>query len=145
MRLSRNHMWKSCLPKVFGGGRLAGDQVIRMESSWWDCYVLSHFSRVRLFKTPRTVTRQTPLSTGFSRQEYWSLFPRPPPGHLPNPGMEPASLPTSATCWDWCPNKEALRGSLTLVSCEDSEKPTTGSGASPGPDCKTSSFRNCGK
>ena len=37
------------------------------------------------------VTRQAPLSTGFSRQEYWSGFLWPPPGDLPNPGTEPAS------------------------------------------------------
>ena len=28
---------------------------------------------------------------GFSRQEYWSGFPLPSPGDLPNPGTEPAS------------------------------------------------------
>ena len=33
---------------------------------------------------------------GFSRQEYWSGLPCPPPGDLPNPGMEPTSL-TSPT------------------------------------------------
>ena len=33
-----------------------------------------------------------PLSMGFSRQEYWSGFPCLPSGHLPNPGIEPASL-----------------------------------------------------
>ena len=32
------------------------------------------------------------LSTGFSRQEYWSGLPCPPPGDLPNPGTEPRSL-----------------------------------------------------
>ena len=35
--------------------------------------------------------RQTPLSMGFSRQEYWSGLPFPPPGDLPNPGIEPTS------------------------------------------------------
>ena len=30
---------------------------------------------------------------GFSRQEYWSGLPFPPPGDLPGPGMEPESLP----------------------------------------------------
>ena len=39
-----------------------------------------------------TAARQTPLSMGFSRQEYWSGLPCPPPGHLPDPGMEPMSL-----------------------------------------------------
>jgi len=34
---------------------------------------------------------QTPLSTGFSRQEYWSGLPFPSPGDLPNPGLEPRS------------------------------------------------------
>ena len=32
------------------------------------------------------------LSVGFSRQEYWSALPCPPPGDLPNPGIEPMSL-----------------------------------------------------
>jgi len=27
----------------------------------------------------------------FSRQEYWSGLPCPPPGDLPNPGIEPKS------------------------------------------------------
>ena len=39
--------------------------------------------------TPWTVTRQAPLSMGFSRQEYWSGLPFPPPGDLPNPGIKP--------------------------------------------------------
>ena len=33
---------------------------------------------------------------GFSRQEYWSGFPCPPPGDLPNPGFEPAFLMSPA-------------------------------------------------
>ena len=35
---------------------------------------------------------QTPLSMGFSRQEYWGRLPFPTPGDLPNPGIEPVSL-----------------------------------------------------
>ena len=50
--------------------------------------VLSH---VWLFATPWTVACQTPLSMGFSRQEYWSRLPFPPPGDLPNPGIKPTS------------------------------------------------------
>ena len=46
---------------------------------------------VQLFATPWTVARQAPLSMGFSRQEYWSLLPCPPPGGLFNPGIEPRS------------------------------------------------------
>ena len=40
--------------------------------------------------------RQAPLSVGFSRQEYWSGLPCPPPGNLPDPGIEPRSLTTPA-------------------------------------------------
>ena len=38
-----------------------------------------------------TVACQASLSTGFSRQEYWSGLPFPSPGDLPNPGIEPGS------------------------------------------------------
>ena len=54
--------------------------------------MLSHFSHVCFFATPWTVTLQAPLSMGFTRQEYWSGLPCPPPGDLPNAGIEPASL-----------------------------------------------------
>ena len=37
------------------------------------------------------VDRQTPLSMGFSRQEYWSGMPFPCPGDPPNPGIEARS------------------------------------------------------
>ena len=40
-------------------------------------------SHVQLFATPWTVALQAPLSMGFSRQEYWSGLPFPPPGNLP--------------------------------------------------------------
>ena len=54
--------------------------------------VLSCFSHVQIFVTLWTVANQAPLSTGFSRQEYWSGLPCPPPGDLPDPGIEQASL-----------------------------------------------------
>ena len=38
-----------------------------------------------------TVAHQAPLSMRSPRQEYWSSLPCPPPGDLPNPGMEPVS------------------------------------------------------
>ena len=43
--------------------------------------VLSRFSRVQLCATLCTVAHQAPLSTGFSRQGYWSGFPFPSPSH----------------------------------------------------------------
>ena len=71
--------------------------------------MLSRFSYVQLFVTPWTVVWQAPLSMGFSRQEYWSWLPRPSPGDLPDPGIEPMSLMSPAmaggffntgTTWD---------------------------------------------
>ena len=49
-------------------------------------------NRVWLFVTPWTVAHQAPLSMGFSRQEHWSGLPCPPPGDLPNSGIEPCLL-----------------------------------------------------
>ena len=43
------------------------------------------------FCDPWTGSHQAPLSMGFIRQEYWSGLPFPPPGDLPNPGIEPVS------------------------------------------------------
>ena len=43
-----------------------------------------------------TIAHQAPLSMGFSRQEYWSWLPFPPPGGLPNPGVKPTSLASPA-------------------------------------------------
>ena len=50
--------------------------------------VAQSLSYVRLFVTPWTAARHAPLSIRLPRQEYWSGSPFPPPGHLPNPGIE---------------------------------------------------------
>ena len=65
--------------------------IILLPSPWAQHCVLSHISHVQLCATPWTVARQALLSMGFSRQEYWSGLPCPPPGDLPSPGMEPTS------------------------------------------------------
>jgi len=44
---------------------------------------------------PLIVACQAPLSVEFFRQEYWSGLPCPPPGDLPDPGIKPASLPST--------------------------------------------------
>ena len=41
--------------------------------------------------TPWTIAHQAPLSTGFSRQEYWSGLKFPSPGYLSHPGIKPGS------------------------------------------------------
>ena len=48
-------------------------------------------SHVRLFGTPRTGALQAALCMEFSRQEYWSGLPSPPPGDLPDPGIKHGS------------------------------------------------------
>ena len=55
-----------------------------------------YFSHVWLFVTPRTIAHQAPLCKGFSRQEYWSGLPCPPPGDLPNLGVKSTSLMSPA-------------------------------------------------
>ena len=84
--------------------------------------VLSLFSHVQLFGTLWTVAFQTLLSMGFSRQEYWRRLPCTPPGDLPNPGIEPASLMfpelaagffTTAATWE----------ALTNTGCKHENKP----------------------
>ena len=59
-------------------------------------WTLNHFSHVQLYATLWTVARQAPLSMGFSKQEYWSGLPCPPPGDLPNLGIELMSLMSPA-------------------------------------------------
>ena len=54
--------------------------------------MLCCFSCVRFFVTPWTVAHQAPLSMEFSRQEYWSGLPFPPPEDLPDPETEPVPL-----------------------------------------------------
>ena len=62
--------------------------------------LLSCFSCVWLFVTPWSVARQAPLSMGFSSWELLasncSNLPCPPPGDLPDPGIEPWSLMSTA-------------------------------------------------
>ena len=55
--------------------------------------VLSCFSRVRLCTTLWTAACQAPLPLGFSRQEHRSGFLCPPPGDLPDPGIQVGFLP----------------------------------------------------
>ena len=50
------------------------------------------------FVTSWTVAHQASLSMGFSRQACWSVLPFPPPGDLPNPGIEPES-PAASLHW----------------------------------------------
>ena len=93
-------------------------------------------SCVQLFVTLRTTVRQAPLSTGFSRQEYWSRLPWPPLGDLSDPGIkshllwllhwqadffttEPPGKPSTQS--HWAPNSDPERPwsqtALPLAGC----------------------------
>ena len=78
--------------------------------------VLSCSSHVQLFATLGTVARQAPLSMGFSRQEYWSGLPYPPPRNLPNPGIEPSSLMSPALAGGFFTTR-ATWEAPTLITC----------------------------
>ena len=81
---------------------------------------------------------QVPLSMGFSRQEYWSGLPFPPPGDLPDPGIEPQTPASPALAGQFfttaSPGRVALRRSL-MVAQEPKETPGSSvlrpEGASP--------------
>ena len=64
-------------------------------------------------ETLRTAAHQAPLSMGFSRREYCSGLPCPPPGGLPDPGMKPGS-PVSRT-GRWVLYHQRHLGSLCIV------------------------------
>ena len=55
------------------------------------CSVMSDSLRPHALEPARLL-----LSMGFSRQEYWSGLPFPPPGHLPNPGLKLRSFSSPA-------------------------------------------------
>ena len=74
---------RDCSKEVVGEGEYMYD---------WDEGVGLVTKSCPTLETPWTVAHQTHLSMGFSRQEYWSGLPFPPPGDLPDPGIEPGLL-----------------------------------------------------
>ena len=85
----------------------------------FSAFMLICFSHIQFCETLWTISYQAPLSRGFPRQEYWNGLPCPPPGDLPNPGIESASLSSLAlagrfftTSATW----EALPSSLHLIN-----------------------------
>ena len=76
---------------------------------------------------------QAPLSMGFSRQEYWSGLPFPPPGELPasgikcgSPALQADSLPSEPAGLGWIFKPPAKAGDLRDMGS------IPGSGRSPG-------------
>ena len=109
MRFPRQEYW-SRLPFPSPGDPLTqGSNPCLLHHRWilyhwatWATKVVSHLSHVRLFVTLWTVACQAPLSVGqmsigFSRKEYWSRLPCPPPGDISDPGIEPVSVASPAS------------------------------------------------
>ena len=92
--------------------------------------MLSCFHCVWFFVTLWTIACQAPLSMGFSQQGYWSGLTFPPPGDLPDSGIEPSSpclyfadgvftaeLPGKPTMLT-LNGTSSLRGSILHITCE---------------------------
>ena len=87
-----NSLQYSCLENPSDGGAWQAavygvaqsrTRLKRLSSSSSNCSVVCHS------ETPWTIPRQAPLSTEFSRQEYWSGLPFPSSGDLPDLGIKP--------------------------------------------------------
>ena len=82
---------------------------------------------IRLFPTPWTVAHQAPLSMGILQARNWSGLPCPPPGDLPNPGIEPRypalqvdSLPSEPPGKPKCdPNCDPAEAATPTVIAEE--------------------------
>ena len=92
--------------------------------SWLERLLTPYTTMLSLFAIPWTVARQAPLSMGFSRQGYWNGLPFPPPGNLPNPGIEPMSLTSPASAGGFLTNStmrgrsgkyKAIKGTISLA------------------------------
>ena len=92
-------------PSYTADRRIYGNMWRRIYGSRWRFFnklkidfpwMLNYFSHVPLCATPWTVACQSPLSLGFSRQEYWNGLPWPPPWDLLDPGIEATSLMSPA-------------------------------------------------
>ena len=100
--------------------RIFNDANCKSRNSQWflklsrRCFFLMSAScRVWLFATPRTTTRQAPLE--FSRQEYWSGLPFPPPRDLSDPGIELMSPVLAVRFFTAAPNDP--RENCLLLIC----------------------------
>ena len=86
-----------------------------------------------LFATPWTVAGQAPLSTGFSRQEYWSGLPFPIPGDRPNLGIEPASSVSPALARWILYQRATWEAPLQRINTQNSRRHLTSRGPSWAP------------
>ena len=60
---------------------------------------------------------QAPLSMGFSRQEYWSELPFPPPGDLPDSRIEYESLMSPALVGRFFTTSDTWEAHIYIYCC----------------------------
>ena len=80
------------------------------------CMCAKSLSRVQLFATLWTVAHQAPLSMGFSCHDYWCGLLFPPPGDLPNTGIEPLSLMSPALAGGFFTTSATWEAQLLLLT-----------------------------
>ena len=88
------------------------DNLLRNQSA---CEQAQLLSCVLLFATSWTGACQAPLSMAFSRQEYWGGLPFPPPGDLPDTGVESESLASPALAGGFLTNEPPGKPSINTV------------------------------
>ena len=95
--LNHEEMGNVVLHSLVSEGQEASQKESGVENEWASpryppqAYVVSPFTCVAFFVTPWTVASKAPLSMGFSRQEYRSGLPCPPPGTFPTQGSNQVS------------------------------------------------------
>ena len=90
---------KLCLLRMLIHDFWVGNRLLSTSSPLKSVPACMHAKSLRLCPTlwdPWTVAHRAALSMGFSRPEYWSGLPCPPPGDLLNPGIEPTSPASEA-------------------------------------------------
>ena len=79
-----------------------------------------------LFVTLWTIAHKAPLIMWFSRQEYWSELPCPPPGDLPDSGIKPLSSMSSAMAGGFFTTSAIWEISFSILVCKIPSRPSLG-------------------
>ena len=78
-------------PLQYSGLEKSMDCIIHGVAKSWTQLSGFHYAQLCLTVRDTTHCGSPSLSMGFSRQEYWSGLPFPPPGDLSNSGIKPTS------------------------------------------------------
>ena len=115
LRHKENHLGLGKAQSGAGDGKLG--HIFSLDVTFVCCAVISLFSRGQLFATLWNAARQVSLSMELFRQEYWSGGPYSPPGDLPDPVIEPASLMSPALAGGFFTISAAWEAQTLTDSC----------------------------